>query len=113
MFAYGLVSIILVLYLTQIGFDERASGLLMSLTLAGDMLISLWMTTRADRIGRRQMLFAGAILMTLAGLVSVSISFFQLLMTAVFIGVLSPSGNEIGPFQALEQDAISEEVTGS
>ena len=61
MFAYGLVSIILVLYLTQIGFDERTSGLLMSLTLAGDMLISLWMTTRADRIGRRKMLIAGAV----------------------------------------------------
>jgi MFS family permease len=113
MFAYGLVSIILVLYLTQIGFDERTSGLLMSLTLAGDMLISLWMTTRADRIGRRKMLFAGAILMTLAGLVFVSTSVFPLLMIAAIIGVISPSGNEIGPFLAIEQAAISEEVTGS
>jgi MFS family permease len=113
MFAYGLVSIILVLYLTQIGFDERTSGLLMSLTLAGDMLVSLWMTTRADRIGRRKMLFAGAILMTLAGLVFVSTSFFPLLMIAAIVGVISPSGNEIGPFLAIEQAAISEEVTGS
>src|SRR6476620_6596514 len=94
MFAYGLVSIILVLYLTQIGFDERTSGLLMSLTLAGDMLMSLWMTT-------------------LAGLVFVSTSFFPLLMIAAIIGVISPSGNEIGPFLAIEQAAISEEVTGS
>src|SRR3954453_9626139 len=113
MFAYGLVSIVLVLYLTQIGFDERTSGLLMSLTLAGDMLISLWMTTRADRIGRRKMLFAGAILMTLAGLVFVSTTFFPLLMIAAIVGVISPSGNEIGPFLAIEQAAISEEVTGS
>jgi MFS family permease len=113
MFAYGLVALILVLYLTQIGFDERTSGLLMSLTLAGDMLISLWMTTRADRIGRRKMLFAGAILMTLAGLVFVSTSFFPLLMIAAIVGVISPSGNEIGPFLAIEQAAISEEVTGS
>jgi MFS family permease len=113
MFGYGLVSIILVLYLTRIGFDERTSGLLMSLTLAGDMLISLWMTTRADRMGRRKMLFAGAILMTLAGLVFVSTTFFPLLMIAAIIGVISPSGNEIGPFLAIEQAAISEEVTGS
>src|SRR4029079_11678456 len=113
MFGYGLVSIILVLYLTRIGFDEKTSGLLMSLTLAGDMLISLWMTTRADRIGRRKMLFAGALLMTLAGLVFVSTTFFPLLMIAAIIGVISPSGNEIGPFLAIEQAAISEEVTGS
>jgi MFS family permease len=113
MFAYGLVSIILVLYLTRIGFDEKTSGLLLSLTLAGDMLISLWMTTRADRIGRRKMLFAGALLMTLAGLVFVSTAFFPLLVVAAVVGVISPSGNEIGPFLAIEQAAISEEVTGS
>src|SRR3954465_12841526 len=113
MFGYGLVSIILVLYLTQIGFDERTSGLLMSLTLGGDMLISLWMTTRADRIGRRKMLVAGAILMTLAGLVFVSPTFFPLLMIAAIVGVISPSGNEVGPFLAIEQAAISEEITGS
>src|SRR6476660_8663738 len=113
MFAYGLVSIILVLYLTQIGFDEQTIGLLMSLTLAGDMLISLWMTTRADRIGRRKMLVAGAILMTLAGLVFVSTTFFPLLMVAAIVGVISPSGNEVGPFLAIEQAAISQEVTGS
>ena len=51
MFAYGLVSIVLVIYLTRIGVDERAAGLLLSLTLAGDLLVSLWMTTRADRLG--------------------------------------------------------------
>src|SRR3954452_4586526 len=113
MFGYGLVSIILVLYLTEIGFNERTVGLLMSLTLAGDMLISLWMTTRADRIGRRKMLIAGAILMTLAGLVFVSTNFFPLLMIAAIVGVISPSGNEIGPFLAIEQAAISEEFTGS
>src|SRR3954454_17483969 len=113
MFGYGLVSIILVLYLTQIGFDEKTIGLLMSLTLAGDMIISLWMTTRADRIGRRKMLVAGALLMTFAGLVFVSTSFFPLLMMAAIVGVISPSGNEIGPFLPIEQAAISEEITGS
>ena len=68
MFGYGLVSIVLVLYLTRLGIDERAAGLLLSLTLAGDLLVSLWMTTRADRIGRRKMLIVGAILMSFAGL---------------------------------------------
>jgi MFS family permease len=113
MFAYGLVSIVLVLYLTKIGFNEKSIGLLLSLTLAGDILISLWMTTRADRIGRRKMLVAGAILMTLAGLVFISTTFFPLLMIAAIVGVISPSGNEVGPFLAIEQAAISEEITGS
>ncbi len=114
MFAYGLVSIILVLYLTGVvGLDEKTSGLLLSLTLAGDMLISLWMTTRADRLGRRKMLFVGALLMMLAGLVFVSTNSFPLLVVAAVIGVISPSGYEVGPFLAIEQAAISEEVSGS
>src|SRR5215217_4859320 len=87
MFAYGLVSIVLVLYLTRIGFDERAIGLLLSLTLAGDLAISLWMTTRADRIGRRKMLVVGAMLMVLAGVVFVSTRFFPLLLLAAVVGV--------------------------
>ncbi len=110
MFAYGLVSIVLVLYLTGLGFDAKAVGLLLSLTLTGDLAISLWMTTRADRLGRRRMLAAGAVLMFLAGVVFVSTSLFPLLLGAAILGVISPSGSEVGPFLPIEQAAISEEV---
>jgi MFS family permease len=110
MFAYGLVSIVLVLYLTRLGFDAKAVGLLLSLTLTGDLAISLWMTTRADRLGRRRMLAAGAVLMFLAGVVFVSTSLFPLLLAAAIVGVISPSGSEVGPFLPIEQAAISEEV---
>jgi MFS family permease len=110
MFAYGLVSIVLVLYLTRLGFDAKAVGLLLSLTLTGDLAISLWMTTRADRLGRRRMLAAGAVLMFLAGVVFVSTSLFPLLLGAAILGVISPSGSEVGPFLPIEQAAISEEV---
>jgi MFS family permease len=110
MFAYGLVSIVLVLYLTRLGFDAKAVGLLLSLTLTGDLVISLWMTTRADRLGRRRMLAAGAVLMFLAGVVFVSTSLFPLLLGAAILGVISPSGSEVGPFLPIEQAAISEEA---
>lgn len=113
MFGYGLVSIVLVLYLTRIGLSERDVGLLLSLTLAGDLLVSLAMTTRADRIGRRKMLVAGAALMSLAGLTFALSSSFLVLLAAAIVGVISPSGNEIGPFLPIEQAAISEEVTDS
>jgi MFS family permease len=111
MFAYGLVSIVLVLYLTSIGLDERAIGLLLSLTLAGDLVISLGMTTRADRVGRRRMLIGGAMLMVLAGVVFISTQYFTVLLAAAIVGVISPSGNEVGPFLPIEQAAISEEVS--
>src|SRR5512136_643346 len=53
MFGYGFLSVVLVLYLVQVGLSETEIGLLLTLTLVGDTIISLWITTNADRIGRR------------------------------------------------------------
>src|SRR4029077_10179537 len=63
LFAYGSLSVILVFYLVGLGLTETQTGLLLTLTLAGDIAVSLYLTTRADRIGRRRMLLAGATLM--------------------------------------------------
>src|SRR5258708_26307231 len=68
LFAYGALSVVLVLYLTSVGLSESQTGLLLTLTLAGDTVVSLLLTTRADRFGRRRMLIIGAILMAGAGL---------------------------------------------
>ena len=56
LFAYGALSVILALYLLGSGLSESQTGLLFTLTLAGDAGISLWITTSADRIGRKRML---------------------------------------------------------
>ena len=68
LFAYGSLSVVLVFYLIGLGLSESQTGLLLTLTLAGDTFVSLYLTTRADRIGRRRMLIIGAILMSAAGL---------------------------------------------
>jgi MFS family permease len=111
MFAYGLLSVVLVLYLVEVGLKKWEVGLLLSLTLAGDTAISLWLTTTADRLGRRRTLILGAILMVLAGVIFASTSSFVLLVIAATIGVISPSGNEIGPFLSVEQAALSHIVS--
>src|SRR5215469_10724951 len=67
LFAYGSLSVILVFYLVSLGLSESQTGLLLSLTLVGDVLVSLFLTTQADRIGRRRMLIVGAVLMAGAG----------------------------------------------
>lgn len=51
MFAYGFISVVLVLYWKQRGLDERQIGLLLTGTLIGDVIFSLWITARADRQG--------------------------------------------------------------
>jgi MFS family permease len=110
LFAYGFLSVVLVLYLAQIGLGEEAIGLLLTLALAGDAGISLWITTSADRIGRRRMLVLGAVLMVLAGVVFPWARNPTLLLATAIVGVISPSGNEIGPFLSIEQAALSQLV---
>ena len=108
MFGYGFLAVVLALYLAARGFDGVAIGVILALTLVGDTLISLWLTTHADRYGRRLVLIVGALLMALAGIVFAATDAFLLLVAAAVVGVISPSGNEVGPFLAVEQAALSQ-----
>jgi MFS family permease len=108
MFSYGFLSVVLVLYLAGLGFSEGRIGLLLTLTLVGDTLISLWITLHADRLGRKKMLLLGAALMMAAGIPFALSGDFTVLVLAATFGVISPSGNEVGPFLAIEQAALSQ-----
>ena len=113
MFGYGFLAVALALYLDALGLDAATIGIVLSLTLVGDTLFSLWLTTHADRLGRRRVLVAGSILMVLAGVVFALTDWVPLLILAATIGVISPTGNEVGPFLAIEQAALSQTVPDS
>lgn len=108
MFCYGFLSVVLVLYLAEAGLTEQQAGLLFTFTLAGDAFISLYLTTHADGFGRKSTLIIGALLMLGAGVVFLMTNNIVILMIAAIIGVISPSGNEIGPFLSVEQAGLSQ-----
>ena len=110
LFAYGFLSVVLALYLAQAGLTTAQIGTVFTFTLIGDAAITLWITTSADRIGRKRMLLLGAGLMLFAGIVFAVTGNIVLLIVAGIIGVLSPSGNEIGPFLSIEQAALTQIV---
>ncbi len=110
LFAYGFLSVVLVLYLVASGLSEGRIGLLLTLTLVGDAVVSLYITTTADRVGRRRMLLVGAGLMVFAGVLFATTSSFLPLLVGATLGVISPSGNEVGPFLAIEQAALADSV---
>jgi MFS family permease len=102
--------VVLVLYLDARGLDPVAIGAVLTLTLVGDAVISLWLTTNADRLGRRLVLIASSLLVAVAGAAFAATDLLPLLIVAGIIGVLSPTGNEVGPFLAVEQAALTEIV---
>ena len=110
LFAYGALSVVLVLYLVGLGLSEAQTGLLLTSTRAGDTLVSLYLTTRADRFGRRRMLIVGAGLMAAAGVAFAITDRLWLLAVAGTIGVISPSANEVGPFLPIEQASLSQVI---
>ena len=110
LFAYGGLSVVLVFHLANVGLTESRIGLLLTLTLIGDTLMTLCLSTQADRIGRRRTLLIGAALMAGAGIVFAFTGNWWLLIAAGTIGVISPSGHEVGPFLPIEQAALSHVV---
>ncbi len=107
LFSYGFLSVILVIYLKAMALSQYQIGWLLALTLVGDAVISLGISLIADTVGRRYMLRVGALLMVFAGILFAFTDNFICLLLAAIIGVISPSGNEVGPFLAIEQASLS------
>ncbi|KXS18373.1 MFS general substrate transporter [Gonapodya prolifera JEL478] len=113
LFAYGMIGIPLALYLSELGLSDVQIGAMLTLTLAGDAVFSLLVSWHADRVGRRAMLVLGAILMAAGGAVFAwapleGAQRFAVLAVAGIFGVISPSGMEVGPFQALESSSLAD-----
>ncbi|KAI0382140.1 MFS general substrate transporter [Hypomontagnella monticulosa] len=108
MFAYGVSTLILVAYLDALSIPKTEIGLFMTLTLVGDICISFFLTLFADALGRRAVLALGALLMTASGVVFALSGSYWVLLVAAVVGVISPSGNEIGPFRAIEESIAAQ-----
>ncbi|CAI7626776.1 unnamed protein product [Penicillium viridicatum] len=107
LFAYGGSTLILASYLSAMGISDDRIGLFMTLTLVGDVVISFFLTLFADSMGRKAVLSLGSILMACSGVIFALFGNFWILLAAAVFGVISPSGNEIGPFRAVEESTLA------
>ncbi|KAE8148603.1 major facilitator superfamily domain-containing protein [Aspergillus avenaceus] len=107
LFAYGGSTLILASYLSALGISDARIGLFMTLTLVGDVVISFFLTLFADTMGRKAVLLLGSILMAGSGVIFALFGNFWVLLAAAVLGVISPSGNEIGPFRAVEESTLA------
>lgn len=110
LFSYGMISIVLTLFLTGIGFSQWQIGILFTIILFGNILITLLLTTTADSFGRRKVLVLGSLLKVFAGVMFAFVHQYGFLILAGIIGIMSPTGGEIGPFMAIEQACLTESL---
>lgn len=90
LFAYGGSTLILAAYLSALGISDDRIGLFMTLTLAGDVVISFILTLFADAMGRKAVLALGSALMCASGLIFGFFDNYWVLLAAAVFGVISP-----------------------
>ena len=102
-FAYGFLAVALGSYLGELGFGGVEVGLVLTVALAAAAVSSIAVGLRGDAWGRRRVLMAYAALMVAAGGILLAGPSLPLILAAVAIGTVSPTGGDIGPFVSLEQ----------
>lgn len=111
MSAYGAASLIIALFFSSLSFSDSQIGLFMTLTLLGDVALSLLLTLVADGLGRRRVLLGGAVLMVASGAVFALLDNFWVLLAAAVVGVVSATGSDAGPFRAIEESTLAHLTT--
>ena len=109
-FSFGFLSMILAIYLKQIGFDELFIGFILSATLVNSIIFNLFSSFFADRIGRKKVLIIYASLMAVSGCVFLLTENYFALIIAAFIGTINVTGSETGAFLSLEQAILPQTV---
>jgi MFS family permease len=110
-FGDGFVSLLLPVYLTLLGFDALAVGVLTAVTLAGSAALTLLVGLRAQRYGHRRLLLGATLLMIGTGMgFALETRFWPLLLVG-FLGTLNPSSGDVSLFLPLEQALLAGAVS--
>lgn len=113
MAGFGAVTVILLSFLETREMSTEFRGWILSGALVGDVVLTLLLATRADRWGRRRTLALTSLVLTITGILfAYTTSAWALLLIAI-VGVLSPMGNEVGPFLSVEHAALTQIASGS
>jgi len=106
--AYGLLSVVLAIALTNAGISPVAIGILITVSLVGDMVGTYVIGIAADAWGRRRTLALLAFLMAGTGVIFGLSSNYPVLLVAAFFGTLGISASETAPFLPIDQAMIAQ-----
>ena len=106
-FGDGLISLVLPVYLLELGYGALATGMIATATLLGSAILTLLAGVSAGRAPVRTLLSGAAVLMTLTGVGFAAIGDFWPLVLIAFVGTLNPSSGDVSVFLPLEQAELA------
>ena len=109
-FGDGYVSLLLPVYLLELGMSPLAVGAIASVTLVGSGVAALAVGLHAYRFRLRDLLLAATGLMAATGLGFAFVTDLWPLLLIAFVGTLNPSSGDVSVFLPLEHAALSRAV---
>jgi MFS family permease len=106
--AYGLLAVILGIVLAGEGFSPATIGILITVSLVGDMVGTYVIGLVADTWGRRRTLALLSLLMAGTGVIFGLVTSYAVLLMAAFFGTLGTSASETAPFLPIDQAMIAQ-----
>lgn len=109
-FADGLVSVTLASYLDGLGFSGFEIGAIVTATMLGSAVLTLWIGLRGGALNARTLLLAGTALMAMTGAGFAVFTEFWPILVVGFAGTMNPSASDVSLFLPIEQSLLSERV---
>ena len=109
-FGDGFVSLLLPLYLIDLGYDTVTVGLIASATLLGSGAMTLAVGLTAHRYHYRTLLLAAAAAMAATGLGFAAFTDLWPLLVIAVVGTLNPSSGDVSVFLPMEHAVLARVV---
>src|SRR6516225_2615883 len=109
-FGDGYVALLLPIYLVELGYSALAIGAIVTSTLIGTALLTLWVGWIANRHSRRLLLLAAAVLMAVTGAGFAVITNFWPLLIIAFVGTMNPTSGDASIFVPLAQTVLTQTI---
>jgi MFS family permease len=106
----GYISVLLPVYLLELGCTPLEVGILASATLLGSGVLALAAGLYAHRFHYRSLLLAATVLMAATGLGFAFVGAFWPLLLIAFVGTLNPSSGDVSVFLPLEHSLLARSV---
>lgn len=110
-FGDGFAIIVLPAYMTALGHDAAAVGIVATASLLGTAVFTLGVGWIAPRHDLRMLMMFGAGLMAATGLAFPNVEHVTLIALVAFIGTINPSGGDLGVLVPLEHAVLARSAT--
>jgi MFS family permease len=110
-FGDGFVALLLPIYLVELNFSPVETGAIVTSTLVGTALLTLWIGWIANRHSRRLLLLAAALLMAATGVGFAVLTKFWPLLLVAFVGTMNPTSGDASIFVPVEQTVLTQTVS--